>query len=174
VLSGANESYEKGILTAEEVSSLELRGVELAVLSACQTGLGRVDPGEGVLGLQRGFQRAGTRALAVSLWSVNAAATSVLMEEFYTNLWVNEMPKLKALQRAQLTVLRHPGRVLKRGRELEALLAKQGVSPEDRARLAQRGIYKKVEELPDGGKIAELKRSPPAWWAAFVLYGDAK
>jgi CHAT domain-containing protein len=100
VLSGANESYEKGILTAEEVSSLDLRGVELAVLSACQTGLGRVDPGEGVLGLQRGFQRAGALSMAVSLWSVNDAATSVLMEEFYTNLWVKKLSKLKALQQA--------------------------------------------------------------------------
>jgi CHAT domain-containing protein/tetratricopeptide (TPR) repeat protein len=174
VLSGANASYEKGILTAEEVSSLDLRGVDLAVLSACDTGLGRVDPGEGVLGLQRGFQRAGARSMAVSLWSVNDAATSVLMEEFYTNLWVKKLPKLQALQQAQLKVLRNPDQVIKRGRELGALLAKEGVSSKDRAWLALRGIYKKVEELPDGGKIVELKRSPPAWWAAFVLYGDAK
>jgi CHAT domain-containing protein len=174
VLSGANESYAKGILTAEEVSSMDLRGVDLAVLSACETGLGRVDQGEGVQGLQSGFQRAGARALAVSLWSVNDAATSVLMEEFYTNLWVKKLPKLKALQQAQVTVLRNPGQVLKRGRELEVLLAKEGLSAKDRARLAQRGIYKKVEELPDGGKIIELQRSPPAWWAAFVLCGDPR
>jgi CHAT domain-containing protein len=174
VLAGANQSYEKGILTAEEVSSMDLRGVDLAVLSACETGLGRVDYGEGVLGLQRGFQRAGARALAVSLWNVNDAATSVLMEEFYTNLWVKKLPKLKALQQAQVAVLRNPGRVLLRGRELVALLAKEGVSAKERAALAQRGIYKKVEELPDGGKVVELKRSPPAWWAAFVLYGDGR
>jgi CHAT domain-containing protein/tetratricopeptide (TPR) repeat protein len=174
VLAGANRSYEKGILTAEEVASMDLRGVELAVLSACETGLGRVDYGEGVLGLQRGFQMAGARSMAVSLWSVNDAATSVLMEEFYTNLWVKKLPKLKALQQAQVTVLRNPGRVLQRGRELGALLAKEGVSANERAWLAQRGIYKKVEELPDGGKVVELKRSPPASWAAFVLYGDGR
>jgi CHAT domain-containing protein len=110
----------------------------------------------------------------VSLWSVDDAATSVLMEEFYTNLWVKKLPKLKALQQAQVTVLRNPGRVLQRGRELGALLAKEGLSAKERAWLAQRGIYKKVEELPDGGKIVELKRSPPAWWAAFVLYGDGR
>ena len=57
---------------------------------------------------------------------------------------------------------------------LLALLAKEGLSAKERTWLAQRGIYKKVEELPDGGKVVELKRSPPAWWAAFVLCGDPR
>jgi CHAT domain-containing protein/tetratricopeptide (TPR) repeat protein len=174
VLSGANESYDKGILTAEEVSLLDLRGVDLAVLSACQTGLGKVEGGEGLLGLQRGFQMAGARTLAVSLWSVNDAATSVLMEEFYTNLWVKKVSKLQALRQAQLTVLRNPGRVLKRGRELAELLAGESGSKQERARLARRGIYKEARELPEGGKVRGLKRSPVAWWAAFVLCGDGK
>jgi CHAT domain-containing protein len=169
VLSGANESYQKGILTAEEVSSLDLRGVELAVLSACQTGLGRVDPGEGVLGLQRGFQRAGARSMAVSLWSVNDAATSVLMEEFYTNLWVKKLSKLKALRQAQLAVLRNPQLVIKRNKELAEQLAKRGFSEEE---LAERGIKKKAGTLPGGGQVRD--RSPVAWWAAFVLYGDGR
>ena len=78
VLAGANASPEKGILTAEEVLGLDLRGCELAVLSACETGLGKeVAGGEGVLGLQRAFQAAGARTTVVSLWSVNDAATKI-------------------------------------------------------------------------------------------------
>jgi CHAT domain-containing protein len=169
VLAGANSSAAQGILTAEEVADLDLRGVELAVLSACDTGLGKQVAGEGVLGLQRAFQAAGARSLLISLWSVNDAATSVLMEEFYTNLWTKKMSKLKALQEAQRTVLRNPGRVARRARKLRKLLAKRGVSE---ARLAARGIGKLASDLPRGAKVQ--KRSHPALWAAFVLSGDGK
>jgi CHAT domain-containing protein len=75
------------ILTAEEVQSLDLRGAELVVLSACDTGLGKGCYGQGVLGLQSAFLSAGARAVVASLWKVDDAATSVLMEHFYTNLW---------------------------------------------------------------------------------------
>jgi CHAT domain-containing protein len=168
VLSGANRAPERGILTAEEVADLDLRGTELVVLSACETGLGKVAGGEGVLGLQRAFQAAGARSLAVSLWSVDDAATSVLMEEFYANLWQKGLPKLEALRQAQLTVLRHPGRVGQRRQELHKLLVKRGVPEEE---LAARGIHKAAVDLPGGGAAAP-RRSPPAWWAAFVLSGD--
>ncbi len=99
------------IMTAEEVAALNLRGCDLAVLSACQTGLGLTAGGEGVLGLQRAFLQAGSRTVVASLWRVDDAATCVLMEQFYTNLWVNKMPKLEAVRRAQLTVLNDPGLV---------------------------------------------------------------
>jgi CHAT domain-containing protein len=170
VLSGANRSPDEGILTAEEVADLDLRGTELAVLSACETGLGKVAGGEGVLGLQRAFQAARARSLAVSLWSVNDAATSVLMEEFYANLWQKRLPKLEALRQAQLTVLREPERVEKRRQELRTFLVKRGVPEET---LEARGIGKAALPLPaDGGGVAGARRSPPAWWAAFVLSGD--
>jgi CHAT domain-containing protein len=169
VLAGANRSAAQGILTAEEVADLDLRGVELAVLSACDTALGKEVAGEGVLGLQRAFQAAGARSLLISLWSVNDAATSVLMEEFYKNLWIKGMSKLKALQQAQLMVLRDHDRVAKRARELHKLLAKRGVSEQ---LLGSRGIGKQAGDLPKGGKVQ--KGSHPALWAAFVLSGDGK
>jgi CHAT domain-containing protein len=167
VLAGANRDPAKAVLTAEEVAGLDLRGAELVVLSACDTGLGRVAAGEGVLGLQRGFHEAGARALAVSLWSVSDAATSVLMEEFYHNLWHKRLTRLKALRQAQLAVLRDPGRVEARAEQLQHELAKEGPV------VALRGGSKKAVSLPAGGHIDERpRRSHPAYWAAFVLSGD--
>jgi CHAT domain-containing protein len=155
VLSGANRDPDHGILTAEEVADLDLRGTDLVVLSACDTGLGKV---------------AGARALAVSLWSVHDAATSVLMEELYANLWRKKLPRLQALRQAQLTVLRDPDRVTRRVAELREMLLKRGVPEEV---LAARGIGKVAEDLPGGGTTAPAgRRSPPAWWAAFVLSGE--
>ena len=118
---GSLPDREDGILTAEEVQSLDLRGTDLVVLSACETGLGRAEYGQGVMGLQRAFQAAGARAVVASLWKVDDAATTVLMEQFYTNLWSKKLPKLEALRQAQLTVLNNPGLV----RARPELLAKK-------------------------------------------------
>lgn len=73
-----------GILTAEEVSRLDLNGTSLVALSACETALGDYSF-EGVFGLTRGFKQAGVRSLLVSLWSVNDASTALFMTEFYRN-----------------------------------------------------------------------------------------
>ena len=71
-----------GILTAREIAAIDLRGLDLVVLSACQTGLGEIS-GDGVFGLQRGFKKAGANALLMSLWKVNDFATGMLMSQFY-------------------------------------------------------------------------------------------
>jgi CHAT domain-containing protein/Tfp pilus assembly protein PilF len=109
VLAGANrgggEGEDDGILTALEVAELDLRGLELAVLSACETGLGVKSGGEGLLGLQRAFQIAGARSVAASLWQVPDEATRALMERFYANLWQKKMGRLEALREAQLWLL---------------------------------------------------------------------
>jgi CHAT domain-containing protein len=168
VLSGANGDPEGGILTALEVSNLDLRGCELVVLSACETGLGKIEGGEGLLGLQRAFHVAGARTVVSSLWSVSDPATSVLMERFYRNLWSEKpLSRLEALRQAQLYVLKHPEAVRQRARELKVEVVKAG-----------RGS---VEELRGKGKEVELSEprppgsgglSHPAWWAPFVLSGD--
>jgi len=145
VLAGANRRAEAGeddgVLTALEVAELDLRGVDLAVLSACQTGLGQAVGGEGLVSLQRAFQVAGARSVMASLWSVDDEATRRLMERFYENLWQKKMPKLEALRAAQLWML------------------KEGVA---------RGM---VREDPDPNE-GEAPRTPPFYWAAFVLGGD--
>src|SRR4029079_4260301 len=79
-LAGANRrtsvdtADDDGILTAEEVAALDLREVEWAVLSACDTGLGQVQNGEGVLGLRRSFEVAGVHTVIMSLWPVEDQA----------------------------------------------------------------------------------------------------
>lgn len=87
ILSGITlpKGMENGILTAKEIASLDLRGTDLVVLSACQTGLGELKE-DGVFGLQRGFKKAGVRTLLMSLWSVDDKATQILMTNFYSAL----------------------------------------------------------------------------------------
>jgi CHAT domain-containing protein len=94
-----------GILTAEAIAGLPLQGLELVVLSACETGLGTVAGGEGVFGLQRAFHLAGARTVIASLWKVDDTATRKLMRLFYSNLWEQGMAAAEALRQAQLTVL---------------------------------------------------------------------
>ena len=112
VLSGANKEAkpgeEDGILTALEVSEMDLSGLELAVLSACETGLGQEASGEGLLGLQRTFQVAGTRSVVASLWKVPDRATQALMAEFYRVAWDRKtvVSRVEALRQAQLAMLR--------------------------------------------------------------------
>jgi CHAT domain-containing protein len=91
ILAGANRRSEAmvaaggedGVLTAEEVGSLDLSGVEWAVLSACETGIGKVRAGEGILGLRRAFEVAGAGTLITSLWRVEDEATRVWMKNLY-------------------------------------------------------------------------------------------
>jgi CHAT domain-containing protein len=120
VLAGANKppapGQDDGILTALEVADLDLGKVELVVLSACETGLGQVAGGEGILGLQRSFQVAGAKSVVASLWKVDDDATRKLMERFYDNMWQKKLSKLEALRQAQLSMLRGE---LVRGVEVE-------------------------------------------------------
>lgn len=98
---------EDGVLTALEVANLRLRGTELVVLSACETGVGEVGNGEGVYGLRRAFVIAGARSSVFSLWRVNDEATKDLMVKYYQRLQQG-MGRTEALRQTQLEMLRSP------------------------------------------------------------------
>lgn len=94
------DGIEDGILTANEISNMNLSNTDIAVLSACETGLGSDMSSEGVFGLQRAFKLAGVQTLIMSLWKVPDEATSKLMQVFYDN-WLSGMDKHQAFSQAQ-------------------------------------------------------------------------
>jgi CHAT domain-containing protein/tetratricopeptide (TPR) repeat protein len=97
-----------GLLTAQDVFGLDLDGTELVVLSACDSGLGDIHPGEGVLGLRRAFLHAGARTVVMSLWKVPDRETKEIMVDFYRRL-MEGSGRADALRDAQLEMQRmHP------------------------------------------------------------------
>jgi CHAT domain-containing protein/Tfp pilus assembly protein PilF len=157
VFAGANRSgkeaaEDRGILTAEGLIGLRMEGLELAVLSACETGLGAYGDGEGVYGLQRAFHVAGCRNVVASLWKVDDDATQTLMALFYANLWQKKMDPAEALRQAQLTMYRNPTAV--------AVARRRGVD------FTESDLPKVVAEPVEKGK-----HTPPAQWAAFTFSG---
>ena len=111
-LAGANRrdsvaaGQDDGILTADEIASLDLSGTEWAVLSACRTGVGPIAAGEGVLGLRRAFQVAGARTVIASLWSVGDRSARRWMEALYRARFVRGLSTAEAVRAASLEVLR--------------------------------------------------------------------
>lgn len=102
------DNVDDGILTAKEISRLDLTTASLVTLSACETALGDIT-GEGVFGLQRGFKKAGANSILMSLWKVDDEATCMLMTEFY-RYWIGQgNTKHKALELAKEAVRNHPG-----------------------------------------------------------------
>jgi CHAT domain-containing protein len=97
-----------GIVTADELASLNLHGTRLVVVSSCDSGGGEVETGEGVLGLRRGFIKAGARNLLLALWQVEDGATAPLLAEFYLQLHqTGSAPRaLASVQREWLQRLR--------------------------------------------------------------------
>jgi CHAT domain-containing protein/tetratricopeptide (TPR) repeat protein len=110
-LAGANRRQnaapgaEDGIVTAEEIAALDLDGVEWAVLSGCETGVGKLLPGEGVFGLRRAFQVAGARTVIMSLWPVDDGSTRTWMTALYRERFTRGQSAANSVRAASLAAL---------------------------------------------------------------------
>ncbi len=109
LLSGASNTFQakpnitkidNGILTSMDITSVDLSNTRLAVLSACETGLGDISETEGIYGLQRAFKIAGVDKILMALWKVDDEITNQFMQSFYTHLLQGATPE-KALRQAQ-------------------------------------------------------------------------
>ncbi len=100
-------NQQDGFITMRDVYSLHVP-VDLVVLSACRTGLGKDVRGEGLIGLTRGFMHAGASSVVASLWKVDDEATAELMKNFYANMLQKGMAPAEALRAAQNTVRQNP------------------------------------------------------------------
>lgn len=156
---GLPKGAEDGVLTAGEVSQLNLSGLDLVVMSACQTGLGEVS-GDGVFGLQRGFKKAGANTLLMSLCKVDDNATGLLMSHFYKDLLEKGMNKHDAFVDAQNYVRNYT--------ITKNINVEKEISDADMKLMEQYG-----EDLPepeDG--FVRLTIQPykdPRFWAVFIL-----
>ncbi len=104
---GEMDTDNDGVLTALEVMGRDFSGTRLAVLSACETGLGEIHEGEGVYGLRRAFQEAGVQSVISSLWEVSDAGTQELMSNMYQRLNQGKSPH-QALRESQLKMIDSP------------------------------------------------------------------
>lgn len=160
VMAGANRpissesSVADGVLLTLEIETASLPLVDLVVLSACETGLGVAESGEGLIGLQRAFQVAGAKTVVSTLWKVDDAATQQLMSLFYDNYWLKQQSKADALHEAQLWMLNN-------ARKLRAAGVQQ---PTARGRIGK--LAKPVVNREGSA------RTHPFFWAAFQLSGD--
>lgn len=169
-LSGHSErlpdGVEDGILTAKEISVLNLREADIVVLSACETAQGEIT-GEGVFGLQRAFKMAGAQTLLMAIWPVSDEATRLLMTAFYR--YMNRgMSKRQAFRAAQ--------------QEVRNYTAGEGSSEDDRALSGKEKMMNKgkmggsqqAPRPPKGGAAssegADLHPyASPYYWAGFIL-----
>lgn len=101
------EGADDGVLTAKEISRMDFQGLDLVVLSACQTGLGEIT-GEGVFGLQRGFKKAGVQTIVMSLWKVADEPTQMLMVEFFKNLTAGQSKRAAFLAAQKAVRQKYP------------------------------------------------------------------
>jgi CHAT domain-containing protein len=152
----AKSDKEDGRLEVREIFGMDLKA-SLVVLSACETGLGKLSSGDELVGLTRAFIYAGTPSVVASLWNVEDSSTAQLMASFYKNL--KTMTKVEALRQAQLNLIR--------GNINSDLLTRRGI-----------GGVGKLGEVPTAKTLSpdsvSVSTSHPFFWAPFILVGEGK
>ena len=154
------EGVQDGVLTAKEISLMDLRDADIVVLSACETGLGDVT-GDGVFGLQRAFKMAGARTILMSLWKVDDDATRMLMTSFY-RYYVNGMSKRAAFRKAQQEVRNYAG--TETGDESVDRAASQ-----DRFKNKGKLSHEGQSQMPMKEDAPKYPYQSPYYWAGFIL-----
>ena len=152
----AKSDKEDGRLEVREIFGMDLKA-SLIVLSACETGLGKLSSGDELVGLTRAFIYAGTPSVVASLWNVEDSSTAALMGSFYKNL--KTMTKVEALRQAQLELIN--------GKTNSDLLARRGIGG-----VGKLGEVSQTKSDPSGS--VSVSTSHPYFWAPFILVGDGK
>ena len=165
VLSGSEnqlpEGVDDGILTAKELTTIDLRGLDLVVLSACQTGLGEIT-GDGVFGLQRGFKKAGAQTIVMSLWKVDDEATRLFMTKFFEEIRLDKEGHPTNKHEAFLAAQHY----LRDEYEIEQTRTINGnLTTSQIRRLEREGKSVEVQTITEKVK----PYAAPKYWAAFIM-----
>ena len=160
-LSAVPDSIDDGRLTAAEIAQLDLRELDMVVLSACQTGLGEIT-GDGVFGLQRGFKKAGAQTIVMSLWNVDDEATRLFMTKFFETMKLDKEGHPTNKHEAFLAAQRY----LRDEYEIEQTRVINGnLTASQIRRLEREG--QTIEKKTITEKVKPYK--DPKYWAAFIM-----
>ena len=155
------EGVDDGILTAKELTTIDLRGLDLVVLSACQTGLGEIT-GDGVFGLQRGFKKAGAQTIVMSLWKVNDEATRLFMTKFFETMKLDKEGHPTNKHEAFLAAQRY----LRDEYEIEQTRTiNSNLTASQIRRLEREGKSVETQTITERVK----PYAAPKYWAAFIM-----
>jgi CHAT domain-containing protein len=159
-----------GILTAEEVAGMDLNGTWLVTLSACETGVGKVQSGEGVLGLRRAFMMAGAQNLLMTLWPVNDEVTPKIMADFYREALKtgDAASSLAKVQRDWLVKLRKEKGLLAAVRDAGpfamVVMANPNAKNQEPVKQSSAGTRgMKVVAVDEAQKNTSMESQPPKW-----------
>jgi CHAT domain-containing protein len=147
---------DKGVITAEEIHGVDLTNCELAVLSACETNVGLVRTGQGIMSLQRALAIAGAKGSITSLWKVDDQGTMLFFTKFYRLIWEEKMHPAEALRETKLWL-----------KSLTLDDAKRLLA--DLPGIRERGVT--LEGVDPNLSISDHPYAHPFYWASFVFWG---